>query len=84
MLVRDPPDPAADPAAGLRADELEAALGRELAGAAPAVRDFWQRRHAAGQSFKEIAEATSAPLGTVASTLHRFRQGLRKSLAGLT
>lgn len=44
------------------------------------VREIMMLRHFSGLSFKEIAEVTSLPLGTVLSTVHRGLGSLREKM----
>jgi RNA polymerase sigma-70 factor, ECF subfamily len=48
------------------------------------LRDVLILRELEGMSYKEIAEVTGMPPGTIMSRLSRARAGLRRSISGLT
>jgi len=56
-------------------------LARALEELAPAFREILVLRELEGCSYKEIAEITSRPIGTVMSGLARARQQLRDALS---
>lgn len=58
-------------------DEVEAAFAK----LDPQFREVARRCDLDGQSYKEIAEETGVPLGTVMSRLHRARKALKPLLA---
>jgi RNA polymerase sigma factor (sigma-70 family) len=77
---------AADPDAEARliaADE-GAALRGALADLPPALRETLLMRAVHGLSYRDIAAATAAPLGTVMSRLARARAALAQVLGGMT
>lgn len=74
------PTPEALAIAGENRDRLTRALD-ELP---PRFREIIVLRELEGCSYKEIAEITSIPIGTVMSALSRARQRLQRALAGNT
>jgi RNA polymerase sigma-70 factor (ECF subfamily) len=76
----DPPDASADVESTLvRREAIERALGdlpEEL-------REAVTLRDVHGLEYRDIAEATGAPMGTVESRIFRARQRLRRALAPL-
>jgi RNA polymerase sigma-70 factor, ECF subfamily len=81
-----PADPRAeDPLARTLGREAGRLLEAAIAEMRPAYREILLLRFAEGLSYEEIAEVTSAPLGTVKVHLYRARQDLARRLrkAGL-
>lgn len=56
---------------------LRRAMARALWAAEPRVRRAWRWRFRYGQPYAVIARRLGVPQGTVATWLHRFKQGLR-------
>lgn len=78
--VFDPPDGTPDVETSLvRRDTIQRALN-ELP---PELREAVTLRDVHGLDYREIAEATGAPIGTVESRIFRARQRLRRSLMTL-
>jgi RNA polymerase sigma factor (sigma-70 family) len=71
--VPDPPDPAPDPEGLASLREEGEKVRQALLDMAPAMREAFLLRTAQALSYREIAEATGAPLGTVMSRLARAR-----------
>jgi RNA polymerase sigma-70 factor, ECF subfamily len=72
----DPPDPADDPETALgRLQDLQR-LDQALASLAPELRECLVLKELEELSYKEIAEVTGVPIGTVMSRLWRARQSL--------
>ena len=65
----------------IAADE-GAMLRRAIAGLPPALRETLLMRVVNGLSYREIAAATDAPIGTVMSRLARARSALAELLRG--
>jgi RNA polymerase sigma-70 factor (ECF subfamily) len=65
------------------AREEDGALQRALAELPPAFREVLVLREIEGFSYRDIAEVTGAPIGTVMSRLSRGRGELRKVLTRL-
>jgi RNA polymerase sigma-70 factor, ECF subfamily len=61
---------------------LDEALQSALAELPPPNRRVVLLADVEGYSYKEIAEITGAPIGTVMSRLHRGRQALKRALSG--
>jgi RNA polymerase sigma-70 factor (ECF subfamily) len=75
-------DPAGSPDTPLLRSEDRQLLHRALEALAPEFREAIVLRELEGLSYKEIADVTGAPLGTVMSRLARARQRLQQCLAG--
>jgi RNA polymerase sigma factor (sigma-70 family) len=73
---------AVQPSALLSAQEQRRRLRREVARALlavePRVRRAWRWRFRDGQPYAVIARRLGVPQGTVATWLHRFKQGLQR------
>ena len=69
-------DPAPDPEAALAEREREAALEPALARLPPELRECLVLRELEEMSYREVAEVTGVPVGTVMSRLFRARQML--------
>jgi RNA polymerase sigma-70 factor (ECF subfamily) len=69
-------DPAPDAEAKMIAADEGAMLRRAIAGLPPALRETLLMRVVNGLSYREIAAATDAPIGTVMSRLARARAAL--------
>jgi RNA polymerase sigma factor (sigma-70 family) len=78
MHVASIPSPEALAIAGDNRDRLTRALEQ----LPPRFREILVLRELEECSYKEIAEITSIPIGTVMSTLSRARQRLQRELAG--
>jgi RNA polymerase sigma-70 factor (ECF subfamily) len=72
----DIPDPADDPEAALTRRQRHAALDEALAALPVELRECLVLRELEELSYKEIAEVTGVPVGTVMSRLWRARQAL--------
>jgi RNA polymerase sigma factor (sigma-70 family) len=70
------PDPADDPEAALARRERHATLDRALAALPVDLRECLVLRELEELSYKEIAQVTGVPVGTVMSRLWRARQSL--------
>lgn len=74
------------PADGASAEERmieageQAMVRRALVGLAPLFREVIVLREIEAMSYREIAELTGVPIGTVMSRLHRARTELRRTL----
>jgi RNA polymerase sigma-70 factor (ECF subfamily) len=78
-LAVDPVQPSALAAASEQEHRLRRAVARALWDAEPRVRRAWRWRMRKGQSYEVIARRLGVPQGTVATWLHRFKQGLLTS-----
>jgi len=76
------PQPGASPESLAIAGDSRERLTRALEDLPPRFREVLVLRELEGCSYKEIAEITSIPMGTVMSALARARQRLRHALAG--
>lgn len=74
--VRDLPDPGADPEAALSVKQDMARLEEALVALPPELRECLVLKELEELSYKEIAEVTGVPVGTVMSRLWRARQKL--------
>ena len=72
--------PRLDPEETLIAFEDSERLGQAIAALPPPLRETLVMRDVNGLSYRDIAEATGAPIGTVMSRLARARGALAKSL----
>ena len=72
-----------NPEEALLRNASDKALRQALAGLPPIFREVLILREFEGMSYREIAEVTAVPPGTVMSRLSRARDGLRQSLANL-
>jgi len=79
--VLDLPDPADDPEAALGKVQDLKQLDRALAALTPELRECLVLKELEGFSYKEIAQVTGVPIGTVMSRLWRARQSLMGSAA---
>ncbi len=79
--LEDTPDPGATPEAGLIAKTDAAALEAALASLPQPFREIIILREYNDLSYKEIAEMTRLPIGTVMSRLARARGQLLRALA---
>jgi DNA-directed RNA polymerase specialized sigma24 family protein len=77
-LAVDPLQPPALASAAEQTRRLRRDIARALWAAEPRVRRAWRWRFHEGQPYAVIARRLGVPQGTVATWLHRFRQGLRK------
>jgi len=76
------PDPfSQDPEANLLDNERATVLRHALEGLPRKLREVLILRELEGLSYREIAEVTGTPTGTVMSRLSRARDGLRESLS---
>jgi RNA polymerase sigma-70 factor (ECF subfamily) len=78
-LAVNPVQPPALASAAEQQRRLRHAVARALWDAEPHVRRAWHWRIHKGQSYEVIARRLGVPQGTVATWLHRFKQGLRTS-----
>ena len=69
-----------DPEAGARRGEARETLRQALEKLAPEFREVIVLRELQGLSYKEIAQVTGSPVGTVMSRLARARQRLLEAL----
>jgi RNA polymerase sigma-70 factor, ECF subfamily len=77
----DLPDPADDPETALQSREQRLALDDAMASLPPPLRECLVLHELEELSYKEIAQVTGVPIGTVMSRLWRARQLLLKALA---
>lgn len=75
------PDPAADPGASARSDELQRHIRRALDRLSPRERSVFVLRHYQELPLKEIAEMLEIAEGTVKALLFRAIKRLQKELA---
>lgn len=73
-----------DAEAGMRRSEAQRTVQQALAALAPEFREVIVLRELQGLSYREIAEVTGSPIGTVMSRLARARQRLLEALGPLT
>jgi RNA polymerase sigma-70 factor (ECF subfamily) len=73
LQIRDPAD---DPEAALRRQEDQSRLGAALAALPTELRECLVLRELEELSYKEIAQVTGVPVGTVMSRLWRARRNL--------
>jgi RNA polymerase sigma-70 factor, ECF subfamily len=79
-----PPDPRAlNPEEAVLQDDRGTLLREGLAKLPPNFREVIILRELEGMSYKEIADITGMPAGTVMSSLSRARSHLRQALTGL-
>ncbi len=76
----DVADPSPDPEGALIALEDGERLRRAIAALPPPLREALVMRDVNGLSYRDVAEATGAPIGTVMSRLARARGALSKML----
>jgi RNA polymerase sigma-70 factor (ECF subfamily) len=82
-LAIDPDHPAALASASEEERQMRHTIARALRAVEPRVRRAWSLRFRKGQPYEAIARRLGVPQGTIATWLHRFKQGLRRfSLAG--
>jgi RNA polymerase sigma-70 factor (ECF subfamily) len=72
----------AHPESALLAAATRESLSRELDQLPPEFREVIILRELQGLSYKEIADVTGVPVGTVMSRLSRARQRLQRALSG--
>ena len=72
----DPPDPADDPETALSRRQDLRTLGQALASLPVELRECLVLRELEEMSYKQIAQVTGLPIGTVMSRLWRARQAL--------
>lgn len=77
-LAIDPADPSALVSGSEEKHQLRRAVARALWSADPRVRRAWRLRFRKGQPYAVIAHQLGVPQGTVATWLHRLKQGLRR------
>lgn len=78
------PDPLAlDAESAMLQKENGALVQRAVEELPPRLREIVILRELEGMSYKEIAEVTGKPAGTVMSSLSRARERLRQSLSGV-
>jgi RNA polymerase sigma-70 factor (ECF subfamily) len=75
-------DPADDPEAALARREGRAQLSQALAALPPELRECLVLRELQGMSYRQVAEITGVPTGTVMSRLWRARRALLHGQAG--
>lgn len=71
-----------DVSVGLTADELSDEVKAALDRLGPEYRDVVERADLRGEKYKDIADATGVPIGTVMSRLFRARRVLETELSG--
>ncbi len=76
------PDPADDPEQSLLRGESFARLDQALAALPPELRECLVLHELEDLSYKDIAQITGVPIGTVMSRLWRARQALMRSQGG--
>jgi RNA polymerase sigma-70 factor (ECF subfamily) len=59
--------------------QMRDTVARALRAVEPPVRRAWRLRFKKGQPYAAIAHHLGVPQGTIATWLHRFKQGLRQS-----
>ncbi|MCX5745715.1 MAG: sigma-70 family RNA polymerase sigma factor [Proteobacteria bacterium] len=69
-----------DVAVGIRAEELSDEVKQALDHLGPEYRDVVERADLRGEKYKDIADATGVPIGTVMSRLFRARRVLEGEL----
>jgi RNA polymerase sigma-70 factor (ECF subfamily) len=74
--VNEPADPADDPEAALSRAQDRAALGAALAALPVELRECLVLRELEEMSYRDIAQVTGVPVGTVMSRLWRARRAL--------
>jgi RNA polymerase sigma-70 factor (ECF subfamily) len=77
--VHEPADPADDPEAALSRRQDRAALGEALAALPVELRECLVLRELEEMSYRDIAQVTGVPVGTVMSRLWRARRALLRS-----
>jgi RNA polymerase sigma-70 factor (ECF subfamily) len=77
-LAVDPADPSVLASATEQRRRLRRAIARTLRAAEPRVRRAWRLRFRKGQPYAVIARRLGVPQGTIATWLHRLKQGLRR------
>lgn len=78
-LAIDPVQPSALASSQEQMRRLRRDVARALRAAEPRVRRAWRWRFRDGQPYAVIARRLGVPQGTVATWLHRFKQGLQRS-----
>jgi RNA polymerase sigma-70 factor (ECF subfamily) len=58
--------------------QMRSRVARALRAVEPRVRRAWRLRFKEGQPYAAIAHRLGVPQGTIATWLHRFKQGLRR------
>ncbi len=76
----DVPDPAADPEQALARAQAHGALDRAMAALPMELRECLVLRELEECSYRDIAEVTGVPLGTVMSRLWRARQMMARAI----
>jgi RNA polymerase sigma-70 factor (ECF subfamily) len=59
--------------------QMRSRVAHALRAAEPPVRRAWRLRFREGQPYAAIARRLGVPQGTIATWLHRFKQGLRRA-----
>jgi RNA polymerase sigma factor (sigma-70 family) len=77
-LAVDPMQPPALASAQEQTRRLRRDVARALWAVEPRVRRAWRWRYREGQPYAVIARRLGVPQGTVATWLHRFKQGLQR------
>ncbi|HYU33948.1 MAG TPA: sigma-70 family RNA polymerase sigma factor [Thermoanaerobaculia bacterium] len=72
-----------DPAAAAERKDMARSLERAIARLRPDYREVVVLFYIEGASYQEICDATSLPLGTVKTNLHRARKELAEGMAAL-
>lgn len=80
LAAEDPPDPADTPEAALARAQSRSVIDRALAALPEELRECLVLRELEELSYREIAQITGVPLGTVMSRLWRARRELRGKL----